>query len=152
MIRFTFKEVTHGSAQYEQTVQLRQELLRRPLGLVFTEEDLKKEQDHIHLSLWKNEDELLACLVMVPQDNNTWKMRQVAVRHDWQRKHIGQKLIIDSEHFAREKGIACIYLHAREPVISFYQKLGYKAVGELFEEIGIPHQRMEKELKRRQTV
>jgi ElaA protein len=35
-----------------------------------------------------------------------------------------------------------IYLNAQESVISFYSKLGFEKVGDIFIEAGIPHQKM----------
>jgi predicted GNAT family N-acyltransferase len=37
-----------------------------------------------------------------------------------------------------------IYLHAQMPVIEFYEKLGFEAEGEIFEEAGILHRVMYK--------
>jgi predicted GNAT family N-acyltransferase len=37
-------------------------------------------------------------------------------------------------------------LHARETAVPFYNALGYNSVGAQFEEVGIPHFRMEKAL------
>lgn len=35
-------------------------------------------------------------------------------------------------------------LHARDSALDFYLSLGYSIVGDPFEEVGIPHHRMEK--------
>ena len=35
-----------------------------------------------------------------------------------------------------------IYLFAQESAIKFYEKLGFKSIGNLFEEVGIKHQKM----------
>jgi predicted GNAT family N-acyltransferase len=42
------------------------------------------------------------------------------------------------------KGFQKIILHARIQVFEFYIRLGYTPVGEPFQEVGIPHQRMQK--------
>ena len=44
---------------------------------------------------------------------------------------------------ARERAPARTYLHAQVPVEGFYLKYGFGPVGEVFEEAGIPHRRME---------
>jgi predicted GNAT family N-acyltransferase len=33
-------------------------------------------------------------------------------------------------------------LHAQVPVIEFYEKLGFRCVGAVFDEAGIPHRKM----------
>jgi predicted GNAT family N-acyltransferase len=47
-----------------------------------------------------------------------------------------------------ERGFAEAYLHAQEPVIGFYEKLGFTCVGERFLEADIPHRAMQKSLRR----
>ena len=37
-------------------------------------------------------------------------------------------------------------MHARETAVGFYEKLGYKVVGDKFTEVTIPHYVMEKKL------
>ncbi|MGF1532170.1 MAG: GNAT family N-acetyltransferase [Bernardetiaceae bacterium] len=145
MTRFAIRQVAHQSPDYIATVQLRQDILRTPLGLVFGEDDLAREADQWHYGLWKD-DQLLACLVIVPLPERTWKMRQVAVQSRWQGKGIGQQLVRHIEALALTQGVARIALHARANVVPFYEKLGYALVGEPFTEVGIPHRKMEKHL------
>jgi predicted GNAT family N-acyltransferase len=43
---------------------------------------------------------------------------------------------------ARRLGAKTIYLHAQVAVIGFYDRLGFRAVGPVFDEAGIPHRKM----------
>jgi predicted GNAT family N-acyltransferase len=43
---------------------------------------------------------------------------------------------------ARKLGAEKIYLHAQTPVIGFYEKMGFRCVGPVFDEAGIPHRKM----------
>ena len=52
------KEVRHHSAEYEHTVALRYEILRKPLGLMFDPEELNKENDYSFLFSVKGETEI----------------------------------------------------------------------------------------------
>lgn len=38
------KLIDHGTKEYQQMVKLRNEILRKPLGLTFTPEELEKEK------------------------------------------------------------------------------------------------------------
>jgi predicted GNAT family N-acyltransferase len=49
------------------------------------------------------------------------------------------KLLIDE---ARHRGLAEVVLHAQVPALPFYEKLGFRAEGEVFDEAGIPHRTM----------
>ena len=103
------------------------------------------ESDYFHLAYYQNE-KLIASLILVPEGNGKMKMKQVVVATGHQGKGIGAKLIFAAEQLAVEKGYNFIYCHARDTAVPFYLKLNYKQVGEMFEEVTIPHWEMEKDL------
>lgn len=137
--------VEHGSSEYWDTVALRDRVLRKPLGLEFTQQELLAEDGQWHLALFAG-DQVMACLVLVPLDGGEVKMRQVAVDPDAQGQGLGRRLVEGSERLSRERGFGLMTLHARETAIPFYERLGYAVVGEPFTEVGIPHRKMKKEL------
>jgi len=139
------EHVRYGSPEYEATVELRRQVLRRPLGLDFTPEQLAAEADDVHLALFEGR-EAVACLILTAEDSDLVKMRQVAVREDQQGKGLGRRLVEAFETVARERGARRIVLHARETAVPFYLALGYALEGEPFEEVGIPHRTMVKDL------
>jgi hypothetical protein len=49
------KIIDHGSKEYRQMVQLRIDVLRKPLGLSFTEDELAKEKGHILIGAFEEE-------------------------------------------------------------------------------------------------
>jgi predicted GNAT family N-acyltransferase len=138
-----FREVVHGSPDYAQTVQLRREVLRWPLGLDLTEEDLALESGDIHLAGFEG-DRVVACLVLVPLSDGEVKMRQVAVLAERRGQGIGRRVVEASERLAVERAFSQMTLHARDTAVPFYLALGYETVGEPFEEVTIPHQAMRK--------
>ena len=135
----------HGSIEYLRAVQLRREVLRWPLGLEFTRQELDDEHNQHHLVIVDGEH-LVACLSLLPMEDRTVKMRQVAVQPSWQRRHVGQRLVEASEKFAQAAGYEKMVLHAREAAVPFYLRLGYSIDGECFEEVGIIHFAMFKTL------
>ena len=138
--------VAHGSAEYEETVALRDAVLRQPLGLVFAPEQLGAETDDLHLACYHNGD-LVACLILTHVDADHVKMRQVAVAPPMQGRGIGGALVRASEQVARERGYGTMQLNARDTAVPFYRSLGYESVGGMFEEVTIPHQAMRKNLR-----
>ena len=124
-------------------IELRERVLRRPLGLTYSEEDLAAEQGDRHLVAFDG-DFLIGGLIVREkgQDPGVWKIRQVAVDPSWQEKGIGRALMIAAEAAARETGITQLVLNSRETVGEFYKRLGYIAEGDRFYEVGIPHRRM----------
>lgn len=137
--------VAHGSPEYDATVELRRAVLRRPLGLDFSPEQLASEASDTHLAQFE-EDQALACLILTPKDLKTLKMRQVAVAPERQGRGLGRLLVEGSEVWGREHGFEKMTLHARDTAVPFYLALGYAVEGEPFEEVGIPHCAMSKTL------
>jgi predicted GNAT family N-acyltransferase len=139
------KIIDHGTAEYEQMVRLRDEILRKPLGLSFTREELEKEKNNLHIVAYEDE-RMLGCCMLIEEDPQTVRLRQMAVMNDLQGKGIGKALMQFAENLARDRGYKRITMHARRNATGFYEKMGYKRVGKEFEEITIPHYVMEKEL------
>jgi len=133
------------STEYEEMILLRHNILRKPLGLNFTSEQLDAEKDSHHLGAYLGE-ELVGCLILKPIDKKTLKMRQVCVSEVEQKSGVGAAMCDHSEYFAVENGFTKIFCHARAVVSDFYKKIGYSVVGEPFEEVGLEHFRMEKDL------
>lgn len=145
-MEFSVRNFDYGSPQYHSSVQLRYRILRVPLGLTFTPEELKKDEHDIHFGLFDG-NEIVACLILSPQINGRIKMRQVAVDDKLQGKGLGRQLSLAAEDYARQKGFKTVFCHARKVAAPFYLKLGYSIVGDEFTEVGIPHFEMEKELR-----
>ena len=117
-------EVAHGSPEYWATVALRDSVLRKPLGLQFSAEELRAEADSRHVACYRG-DRLVACLVLCPIEGGDVRMRQLAVVPEVQRQGIGTALVDYSEVLARRMGYRRMILHARETAVAFYEKLGY---------------------------
>ena len=139
------KIIDHGSPEYRQMVQLRDDILRKPLGLNFTEEELETEKDNLLMAAYED-DHLLGCCMLVEEDPQTVRLRQMAVLNDLQGKGVGSALMHFAENLARDRGYRRITMHARKNALGFYEKMGYKQVGNEFVEITIPHYVMEKQL------
>lgn len=139
------KQIDHGTAEYHKMVSLRNEVLRRPLGLSFSKEDLEKEKDDTLIAAF-DDDILLGCCLLskVADDHTTIRLRQMAVKNNLQGKGIGQAIMNFAETLAKDKGYKKIYMHARDTAIGFYERCGYKIKGEQFIEVSIPHYVMEK--------
>lgn len=136
--------VKYGSPTYDEIVSLRYEILRKPLGMVFTAEQLAAEADYFHFAV-TIDDKVIACCMLVPEGKKM-KMKQVAVATEWQGKGVGAQMVLAVEAFSKENGFTLMYCHARDTAIPFYEKLGYHKVGDMFTEVSIPHFQMEKTL------
>lgn len=135
----------HLSKRYWQAVSLRYDLLREPLNLHFTREQLLAEDKDIHI-IYRKEGAICGCLVLTPLTPDRIKMRQVAVDEALQGQGIGKNMVGYAESYAYKLGYKIMECNARWNAIPFYESQGYQRVGEPFEEVTIRHSKMEKEL------
>ncbi|MCS6819671.1 MAG: GNAT family N-acetyltransferase, partial [Chitinophagales bacterium] len=135
-----------SSPYYPVALELRYRILRQPLGLAFTPEELEKDKHDTHFALLSDEEELISCITLSFCNDGRVKMRQVATKKEFQNRGFGKMLTTYVENFAKGRGYTIIFCHARKTAISFYERLGYKIVSNEFIEVGIPHFKMEKKL------
>lgn len=139
--------VEFATPQHDETVKLRDLVLRKPLGLEFTTEEMELEYNQFHMACYNDSEQLLGCLILVKLENGEEvKMRQVAVHPDCQRRGVGQKMAAESEAWGKEHHLKKMVLHARIEAVPFYDKLGYAKEGKPFLEVGIEHYKMSKKL------
>lgn len=139
------KLIDHGSSEYKQMVALRHAVLRLPLGLTFTDEELEKEIHDILIGSF-DEDEMLGCCILSKIDMHTLRLRQMAVNNNLQGKGVGASIIAFTENIASDKGYRKIMMHARNTAVGFYERFGYRVIGSEFYEVNLPHFVMEKNI------
>ncbi len=141
----TVRPVAHNSAGYDQAVALRRAVLRTPLRLDFTAEQLAAEAADDHLTAWDG-DRLVGTVVLTPYLANILKLRQMAVDPAAQGTGVGAALLNAAENLARAKGCTRLVLAARVTARGFYARYGYAVQGDEFEEVTLPHVTMTKTL------
>ena len=72
--------------------------------------------------------------------------QRVAVLPPLRGTGVGAAIMAALEEQARRRGLRAIELHAQVPVRGFYERLGYTAFGDEYDEAGIPHISMSKSL------
>jgi GNAT superfamily N-acetyltransferase len=142
---YVISEIAYGSAEYRAELELRDAVLRRPLGRQLSAKDTEGEEAAFHLVCYLGE-RLVGCLVLRPLAGGDIHMRQVGVVPDMQRQGIGAALVNRAEVMARERGFCRMVLNARETAVPFYEKLGYARCGPRVDIVTIPHWEMEKRL------
>lgn len=144
-IDMLYKLIQHGSREYDEMIVLRDEILRRPLGLTFSKEDLEAEKEDLLIGAY-NDGVIAGCCVLSPEKDGTIRLRQMAVAGRFQGKGIGTGIMKYAEKVARERGYRFLSMHARVVAKGFYERLGYAVIGDEFTEVTIPHYLMRKAL------
>lgn len=124
---------------------MRDEILRKPLGLSFSQSELDSEKDNLLIGAFED-DQMLGCCMIVENNPSKAQLRQIAVLNNLQGKGIGRALVLFAENLARDHGYKTMCMDARKNTVHFFEKMGYKVTGDEFNKLTIPHLQMEKEL------
>jgi len=138
-------EAPLGSDLYAQALRLREAVLRKPLGLVVSREELFDDAMRQHFCA-VSYGAVVGTVSLRPLDETTLHLKQMAVAEARRQERIGARLLTYAETWAADAGFRLMMLHARIGAEGFYVRLGYAQEGGAFEENTIPHVRMIKRL------
>lgn len=141
----TIKKITYGTDEYETSIDIRNEAFRKPWGLDIRDEDLTGDKDMDMFGGYLG-DKMIATIFLTEDDEETARIKSVAILEEYRRKGLGRYLMEYVENIARERGYKKVNLMGRVSVEGFYNKLGYKTIGEPFDYHTIPHIDMVKKL------
>jgi ribosomal protein S18 acetylase RimI-like enzyme len=144
-LEITISPIEHDSAAYWKAAELRQLILRKPLGLSLSMEELRAEEDQLHLAAIAG-NTVVATLCVVWMDDHA-RVRQMAVDTEWQGNGLGKAMLQGAEIIIRDRGLNTIKLHARTSAQRFYEKQGYHVDSNEFIEVSLPHRTMKKLLE-----
>ena len=138
--------VALNSLSYKLALKLRNEILRKPLGLDIANEDLSDEVNQVHFVALK-ENVVVGTVSLIPQyTNGVGKLRQMATAEEVRGEGYGIALVQELEKYSKDLGLKLIVLHARHYALGFYEKLNYQITSDVFQEVGMDHFVMGKEL------
>lgn len=114
---------------------------------VFVEEQLVPHHEEID-----EQDPLSYHLLVIDEESGTpagtarltpeGHIGRMAVLKEYRGRKVGHRLMIHLMQKAMQRGHRIIELSAQTHAIPFYQKYGFSPVGRVYDEVGIPHQKM----------
>jgi len=140
------KIVDYRSDLYQNSLDLRDRVLRKPLGMNIRDEDLSDEQNQIHFLAIENKVVLGVVILMPNYGKKIGKLRQMATAKTIRGMGYGKALVLNLESYALQNDLNTIVLNARKEALGFYKNLGYVISSEAFLELGITHYQMRKSL------
>jgi predicted GNAT family N-acyltransferase len=140
-----YRHISTRDPEYLLEKELRNRVLRRPLGLELSEADLRGEDEQVHIAALDDAGRMIGC-VLVAFTGEQAKIRQIAVDDAYRGRGVGAELMRHAEEAARARNFSTAVLHARVTARPFFEKLGYAAVSGVFTEVTIPHVEMRKDL------
>ena len=135
------REIDYDSPSYRMVMGFRDRILRQPLGLQLTEEDTAGENSDRHFVISSN-GRICGGVIARSETKARSRLRQMWIEPDVENRGLGRQLLSQVLQILRQDRVHEVTLHARAPVLGFYEKCGFHPVGELFEEVGIPHRMM----------
>jgi predicted GNAT family N-acyltransferase len=139
----TYRQISTHDREYALEKELRNRILRKPLGLKLSEQELQGEDEQTHLVAMDETGRVVGC-VLIAFTAKRAKIRQIAIEEGHRGRGIGTKLMKGAEQIVRDRNLGAVTLHARQTARRFFEKLGYAAVSDVFTEVTIPHVKMEK--------
>jgi predicted GNAT family N-acyltransferase len=108
------------------------------------EEEIDQFEDEAtHVVLYDNEEPIGAARVRVL--DGIGKLERICVLSSRRKNGAGKLLVDKLEEIAKAQGISKLKLNAQTHAISFYERLGYETVSDVFMDAGIPHVTMIKD-------
>lgn len=143
----TYRTVPYGDRDFQQTIGLRDRVLRRPWGKTISADDTAIDRQALTMGAFDGE-RLIGMAMLMPTEDGVARLRFMAVEEAYRGRGVGRALGERLAERARERGDRTIVLYAREHAIPFYEKLGYRVTGTPFlpDHIEIVHVRMERTL------
>lgn len=129
---------------YEQCLDIRKRVFVEEQNVPLDREIDEHEDFATHILL--RDDTPLGTVRYRPLSKETVKVERMAVMPEARGLKLGRKLMDFVHEHAKHYGYEKARLGAQTHATSFYEKLGYKIVSDEFEDAGIPHVYMEREI------
>lgn len=135
-------------AEVHEIFPLRHAVLRpgRPVSYSVYSEDAGA----VHVGAW-DDDMLVGCATVFPEAwpgndalaaaSDAWRLRGMAVDPSMQGTGVGRLVLDEAIAAARQAGASVLWANARSSALGFYERLGWRVVGEEFiaSDSGLPH-------------
>ena len=145
------KAIIYGTSEYERSIDLRNEVFRKPWGLNIRDEDLTNDQYMEMFGAYKD-DKIIATIFLTEDDKEHARIKSVAILDEYRGKGLGSYLMDYAENIAKDRGYKKVNLMGRVSAEVFYNKIGYKTLSQPYDYHTISHIDMEKELDRKSVV
>lgn len=139
------KAIIYGTSEYERSIDLRNEVFRKPWGLNIRDEDLTNDQYMEMFGAYKD-DKIIATIFLTEDDKEHARIKSVAILDEYRGKGLGSYLMDYAENIAKGRGYKKVNLMGRVSAEVFYNKIGYKTLSQPYDYHTISHIDMEKEL------
>ena len=137
-------KVADNNIMYNQCLEIRKRVFVEEQNVPMDREVDEYEDTATHILLI--DDEPIGTVRYRPASDDMIKVERMAVLPEERGRKLGFKLMEFVHDHARQHGYTRAKLGAQVHAIDFYRKLGYTVSSDEFEDAGIPHVYMERQL------
>jgi predicted GNAT family N-acyltransferase len=134
--------------ELEDVLALRHEVFCVEQGVPVCMERDAHDRRALHLVAVSERRIVGTCRLLGGVNQETWRLGRMAVAREWRGRGVGEAMMGRAHAEAARAGARRVVLAAQRAVEGFYSRLGYVPWGEPFEEAGIEHIAMSRELAR----
>lgn len=144
MSKFSYKIVT-GDVELQESFEVRRQVFVREQGI---SEDLVFDgHDSKALNIVVRDGKRVIGSARVQfLNNNQAKLERMAILEHYRRKGIGKELLLFLDTIWKDKHVQQVIIHAQLEVVPFYKLCGFYELGSSFQEAGIKHIEMYKQV------
>jgi predicted GNAT family N-acyltransferase len=124
---------------------LRIEVFCGEQGVTFEGDRDGLDDEAVHLVAVEGDEVVGTCRLLI-EPGGTARFGRLCVRPSARGTGVGGLLLAEAEREARAAGARRIGMHAQTDALSLYRRAGFRPYGERFDEEGIEHLGMEKDL------
>jgi predicted GNAT family N-acyltransferase len=144
MSRFTYKLVT-TDAELQEAFEVRRRVFVREQGIPDCPVFDGRDREAVHMVVKDGARIIGTARVRFLGDNQA-KLERMAILKPYRRKGIGREMVQFLDGVWKDRQVRRVIIHAQLEVVPFYKSCGFEQVGLPFEEAGIKHIEMHKQL------
>jgi predicted GNAT family N-acyltransferase len=144
MSKFSYKLVT-GDIELQEAFEVRRQVFVREQSI---SEDLVfdgHDKEALHMVVKDGQSVIGSARVQFLTDNQA-KLERMAILKRYRRKGIGREMLLFLDTVWKDKQVQQVIIHAQLEVVPFYKLCGFDELGLPFQEAGIKHIKMRKQV------
>lgn len=145
MSKFTCELVTRNE-ELAEALKVRRQVFVNEQGIAEEEEYDGYDEKALHMVVKDDSGRVIATARVRFLASNQAKIERMAVLQPFRRQGIGGRIITFLGEQMSNRQVEQLILHAQLSAVTFYKSCGFQEKGETFEEAGIRHIKMEKQL------
>jgi predicted GNAT family N-acyltransferase len=144
MSKFSYKLVT-SDLELQEAFEVRRQVFVREQGISEDSVFDGHDREALHMVV-KDGERVIGSARVQFLANNQAKLERMAILKRYRRKGIGREMLLFLDAILKDKQVQQVIIHAQLEVVPFYKLCGFDELGLPFQEAGIEHIKMRKQL------